>query len=84
MNDDHDALARESRLRSILKAITYRITGTITTCILVFVVTGEFEMALAVGAIEPLVKILVYYAHERLWAMVPHGTFRRFVTSIRS
>lgn len=74
---DDQATARESQLRSILKAITYRITGTITTALITFFVTGEILLALAVGGIEPFVKIAVYYVHERLWLRVPIGTIRR-------
>jgi len=68
---------RESRVRSILKAITYRITGTITTGAIVFFVTGKFDLALAVGVVEPLAKILIYYLHERAWQLVPRGTVRQ-------
>ena len=68
---------RESQLRSILKAITYRITGTITTALVTLLITGDYLMALAVGSIEPWIKIVVYYLHERLWQRVPIGTIRR-------
>ncbi len=68
---------RESRLRSVLKAITYRITGTITTMGLAYAVTGEAAVALAIGSIEPVVKFVVYYLHERAWQFVPIGTIRR-------
>jgi uncharacterized membrane protein len=69
--------ARESQLRSILKALTYRATGTVTTFLVTLSVTGELTVALAVGGIEPLVKIVVYYVHERAWQRVPAGTIRR-------
>ncbi|MGB5245400.1 MAG: DUF2061 domain-containing protein [Woeseia sp.] len=72
---------RESRLRSILKAITYRITGTVTTALIVFFVTGEAHMAFAIGAIEPVVKIIIYYLHERAWQLVPRGTVRSWLRS---
>jgi uncharacterized membrane protein len=68
---------RDSRLRSLLKAITYRITGTITTAAIVFAVTGELAIAMAVGLVEPIAKIIIYYVHERLWELVPHGTVRK-------
>ncbi len=68
---------RESRLRSLLKAITYRITGTLTTAAIVWIATGELTMALTVGAIEPLVKVVIYYFHERAWQLVPRGEVRR-------
>ena len=69
--------ARESQLRSVLKAVTYRITGTVTTGLITFYVTGEFVTALAIGSIEPFVKLVVYYVHERAWQRVPIGTIRR-------
>lgn len=69
---------RDSRLRSLLKAVTYRITGTLTTALLVLLLTGEWSIALAVGAIEPLVKIVIYYLHERAWQSVPRGAVRRW------
>lgn len=78
IDDDTAAADRESRLRSFLKAITYRITGTITTAILVWILTGSFDIALAIGALEPLVKIVIYYLHERAWQSVPRGTVRRW------
>jgi uncharacterized membrane protein len=68
---------RESALRSLLKAITYRITGTVTTGLITFGVTGELATALAVGSIEPFIKFIVYFIHERAWQRVPIGTVRR-------
>lgn len=71
---------RESPLRSILKAITYRITGTVTTALIALVVTGEITVALAIGTVEPFVKLVIYYLHERVWQLVPRGTIRRAIT----
>lgn len=70
---------RETRLRSVLKAITYRITGTVTTFAITYAVTGEMAAAMTVGLIEPVFKIMVYYFHERLWQQVPRGTLRRWL-----
>lgn len=74
---------RESHLRSWLKAITYRITGTLTTTLLVYFLTGDLRIALAIGAIEPIVKIIIYYLHERAWQMAPRGTVREFRRRLR-
>lgn len=75
---------RESALRSLLKAITYRITGTITTALVTLAVTGEIATALAVGTLEPFIKLLIYYVHERVWQRVPIGTVRRLARLGRS
>ncbi len=58
---------RESHLRSVLKAITYRIVGTITIGVLAYSVTSDFGISFAIAALEPLVKTIVYYLHERVW-----------------
>lgn len=71
------ALPRESNIRSLAKAITYRITGSLTTAAITWFVTGDLHTALAVGGLEPIVKIGVYYAHERIWQRIPVGTVRR-------
>jgi uncharacterized membrane protein len=77
MRTEAEAELHETHLRSILKAITYRITGTITTTLIVFAVTGQLALAAAVGVIEPAIKSIVYYLHERAWQLVPIGTIRR-------
>ena len=74
---------RESRLRSVLKAITYRIIGTVTTAVVALAVTGEVTVALAIGAVEPFAKIIIYYLHERAWQLLPRGYIRRFMDRSR-
>ena len=76
---ESSAEQRESRLRSIFKAITYRIIGTFTTAAVALVVTGEASLALAIGAVEPFAKIIIYYLHERAWQLLPRGYVRRFI-----
>ncbi|ANO52539.1 DUF2061 domain-containing protein [Woeseia oceani] len=74
---------RESHLRSLLKAISYRITGTITTALLVLALTGDLSIALTIGAVEPAIKLLIYYLHERAWQCIPRGTVRRYWRRLR-
>ena len=69
---------RESPLRSLLKAMTYRTTGTLTTAGIAFAVTGDASSALAISGVERGVKIVVYYLHERAWQLVPVGSVRQF------
>jgi len=68
---------KESRLRSILKSISWRITATITTMLIAYFITGNHEIAIKIGGIEVLVKLLIYYFHERLWLTLPIGTIRK-------
>ena len=71
-------IERESNLRSILKAITWRLLGTSTTMIVAFLFTGKASLAAAIGGIEVVAKIFLYYFHERLWQVLPRGTVRKF------
>lgn len=63
----------ENRIRSILKSITWRLTATLTTMVLVFVFTKEIETTIQVGSIELLAKMLLYYFHERIWNLFKFG-----------
>ena len=68
---------RETRLRSLFKAVSYRIIGTLTTAGVALAVTGDATTAVAIGTVEPVAKIFIYYLHERAWQMAPRGTIRR-------
>lgn len=69
----------ETKRRSLAKAISWRFFATIITSTVVFVFTGEFEFALAVGFMDTIIKIFVYYAHERIWIRIPFGKPRKDV-----
>jgi uncharacterized membrane protein len=53
--------------RHIAKTITWRIVGTIDTIILSWLITGELKMGLAIGGVEVVTKMILYFFHERLW-----------------
>jgi len=63
----------EKHVRSFAKAISWRIVATLTTILLVFAFTGSLMISGGVGIAELVVKILVYYLHERVWNMVDFG-----------
>ena len=69
-NDDP---ALESRTRSLMKGITWRILATITTVVIAWFITGDVSAALSIGFIEVFAKIAIYYLHERAWAHVRLG-----------
>jgi uncharacterized membrane protein len=63
----------EKPVRSLLKAISWRIIATLTTTLLVFIFTGNLVISVGVGGSEFLLKIFIYYAHERLWNLFHYG-----------
>lgn len=66
-------LFEDSHKRSVIKGITWRITGSIDTIVMAFIVTGELNHAIKIGATEVLTKIVLYYLHERIWNNVSFG-----------
>lgn len=63
----------ERNVRSIAKAISWRIVATCTTIVLVFIYTGNLVVSTGVGVLELLSKIVIYYVHERIWNRLNFG-----------
>lgn len=59
--------------RSFLKALTWRVIAVIITTTIAFCITKRAEIALSIGAIDTVVKIVVYYVHERTWNRLNYG-----------
>ena len=63
----------EMRARSVAKAFTWRALASLTTFAIVLAVIGEVEVALAVGGVEVIAKLVVFYLHERAWGKIGWG-----------
>ena len=64
---------REARTRSFLKTMSWRLTGTLDTFIISWIVAGKVTIASYIAGVELLTKITLYYGHERVWAAIPWG-----------
>jgi uncharacterized membrane protein len=53
--------------RHIAKTITWRLIGTIDTIVLSWIITGDLKWGLAIGGVEVITKMILYYLHERVW-----------------
>lgn len=67
---------REDRTRSLLKMLTWRVSGTLATVLLVLLFTHEPLVALSIGGLEALAKMLLYFFHERIWDRIKLGRRR--------
>lgn len=56
-----------AKRRHILKTITWRIIGTLDTMILSWLITGNWKWGIAIGGVELITKMVLYYLHERAW-----------------
>ncbi len=56
-----------SHIKSVAKAITWRVLGAADTFVLSFLVTGKATAAVGIVGFELLTKSMLYYGHERAW-----------------
>ena len=62
-----DQQSNESATRSALKALSWRLFGTTWTMVVIYVLTGSSDLALTVGYLDAILKMGLYYLHERFW-----------------
>ncbi len=63
----------DSHLRSIIKALTWRVVATVITTTVAWFILGRVSHALEIGALDTLIKFGAYYGHERLWDRIALG-----------
>jgi len=63
----------DSHTRSVVKAVSWRILGSLDTFLITWLITGSAKSAGSVASIETLSKIFLYYLHERAWSKVGFG-----------
>lgn len=66
----------EGYRRNGAKAVTWRMVGFVDTVILSLIFTGSATLAVSIGSLEVLTKIMLYVFHERLWQRLRFGLVR--------
>jgi len=63
----------ETHIRSIAKAITWRLGGTIVTFAVAWILTRKFELAAQIGVPDTAIKPRAFYMRERMWNRLSFG-----------
>jgi len=63
----------DSAVRSLAKAVSWRVTGTIDTFLISWLITGQVLLASGIAFTEILTKIILFWAHERFWNKIKWG-----------
>ncbi len=63
----------ETRARSIVKAVLYRLLIIISAFIVVYWQTGRIDMATSITGITTITGTTIYYFYERVWSKVKWG-----------
>jgi len=64
----------EQKKRSFVKTLTWRITASLVTFVIVLIITGDWKIGGSIATIEVITKIFFYYFHERIWIKIKWGT----------
>ena len=74
ITEDTKMLAfRESRLRSLVKSLTYRILSIAGTGILSWVITKDIKETVSITLTIQVFLIILYYSYERIWDKINWG-----------
>ncbi|MBG6131385.1 putative membrane protein [Aquimarina sp. EL_43] len=68
-----DDKTSEKPIRSIAKAVSWRVVGTLDTLIVSYVLTGEIALATSIASIDFVTKMILYFFHERIWNRIKWG-----------
>mmetsp|Transcript_10589 Transcript_10589/g.19541 ORF Transcript_10589/g.19541 Transcript_10589/m.19541 type:complete len:361 (+) Transcript_10589:1411-2493(+) len=60
--------------RSLVKGISWRVVATLTTIWISWMLTGTLELAFKIGPVDFVVKLVVFYLHERFWQLAATRT----------
>lgn len=72
-SQNQEIKVQEAHWRSLVKSISWRITGTMDTLVLSWIITGEFKFAISIASAEVITKIILFYLHERIWNKIKLG-----------
>ena len=60
-------MSEELKKRTLVKTMTWRVTASLTTFLIAWMLTGDLLIGASIGSIEAIAKIFLYYYHERIW-----------------
>lgn len=71
--ETEEQASSENIKRSLVKTISWRAVGTITTVAISYIITGTMALAFSIGGIELVSKMVLYFFHERAWEKIKWG-----------
>jgi uncharacterized membrane protein len=64
---------QDTQVRSVVKTLCWRITGSGATFLISWLISGSWTVAGSIAAIQIVANTLLYYLHERVWNIVTWG-----------
>ena len=63
----------DTRVRSLVKTVSWRLTGTLCTFLISWAILGDVTTSSAIALIQLTFNTIVFYIHERIWNIIKWG-----------
>jgi uncharacterized membrane protein len=63
----------ESNLRSIIKTVSWRVTGSGATFLIAFAISQNMAISGTIAVFQLILNTILYYIHERIWNRIYWG-----------
>lgn len=63
----------ETPVRSVVKTISWRVTGSGATFIISYAIIGDVTVSGTIAAIQLTFNTVLYFVHERVWDKIKWG-----------
>ena len=63
----------DSIVRSLVKTISWRLTGTFCTFLISFIILGDITTSSTIALIQLILNTIMFYIHERIWNIIKWG-----------
>ena len=60
-------------IRSLVKTISWRLTGTFCTFLISFIILGDITISSKIALIQLILNTIMFYIHERIWNIIKWG-----------
>lgn len=67
------SMYKETNSRALVKTLTYRGLGSLAMMTVIYFMTDKMELAALVGGADMIIKLTMYYLHERIWDKIKFG-----------
>jgi uncharacterized membrane protein len=62
--------------RSLVKTISWRLTGSGATFLISYLIAGNFVVAGTIAFIQLVSNTILYFVHERVWNKIKWGKYK--------
>ncbi len=68
----------DTKLRSVTKTVSWRLTGTACTFIVSWLILGDISTSGTIAIIQLTFNTVIFYIHERLWNFIKWGKLKEY------